>query len=122
MSFAAITLDVALTMAPAELSGVIDGIPVNPAVPPARDIPNEERSVEELMFWWRQPFLEWHKNGHWEIRCLDGGAWDRPSFLGDHQELASALALAKLPTRAYAIIERQAVENGKAIIKALGKE
>lgn len=65
MSFAAITLDVALTMAPAELSGVIDGIPVNPAVPPARDIPNEERSVEELMFWWRQPFLEWHKNGHW---------------------------------------------------------
>ncbi|AKJ36921.1 hypothetical protein GL272_19530 [Aeromonas veronii] len=122
MSFTTITLDVALTMAPADLSGVINGIPVNPAEPPARDIPNEERSAEELMLWWRQPYLVWHQSGHWVIRCLDGGAWDRASVLGQHPELGSALELAMQPTRAYAIAARQALENGAVLMTLLGRE
>lgn len=120
MPFTAISLATALTMEPAEISGVIDGIPVNPSEPPAIDIPNECRSSEELMLWWRQPYLVWNKSGHWEVRCLDGGAWDRPSYLGQNQALATAIALATKPTRAYAIGELQAKENGHALMKALG--
>lgn len=122
MPFTAITLEAAQAIDPAQLSGVIDGIPVNPANPPARDIKNDERETEELILWWRQPYLEWNKNGFWEIRCLDGGAWDRPSFLDQHKQLAGALELAKKPTRAYAINELQARENGEALMKSLGIE
>ena len=120
MSFTAITLEAALAIEPAKLSGVIDGIPVNPAKPPARDIKNDERETEELILWWRQPYLQWNKRGHWEIRCLDGGAWDRPTFIGGHDELAGAIELAKKPTRAYAIGEQQALENGEALMRSLG--
>jgi len=120
MSFTAITLEAAQAIEPTELSGVIDGIPVNPADPPARDIKNDERETEELILWWRQPYLQWNKRGHLEIRCLDGGAWDRPTFIGSHDELAGAIELAKKPTRAYAIWERQAMENGEALMRTLG--
>lgn len=49
MSFTAITLEAALAIEPAKLSGVIDGIPVNPAKPPARDIKHDEREPEEMI-------------------------------------------------------------------------
>ena len=122
MSFTAITLEAALAIEPAELSGVIDGIPVNPTNPPARNKANEHRSAEELMLWWRQPYLDWNKNGHCEVRCLDGGAWDRPTLIGDHKKLAGALDVAKQPTRGYAITDLQARENGEALMRSLGME
>ncbi|ASI21406.1 hypothetical protein E4188_23095 (plasmid) [Aeromonas media] len=120
MSFTAITLEAALAIEPTKLSGVIDGIPVNPANPPASDIKHDERETEEMILWWRQPYLEWDSGGRWEVRCLDGGAWDRPTFIGSHEELASAIELAKKPTRAYAIGEMQALENGEALMRSLG--
>ena len=95
MSFTAITLEAAQAIEPTELSGVIDGIPVNPADPPARDIKNDERETEELILWWRQPYLQWNKRGHWEIRCLDGGAWDRSTNWGAFASLEEALQCAR---------------------------
>lgn len=122
MPFTAITLEAALAMEPAALSGVIEGIPVNPTEQPAGNIANERRSAQELMLWWRQPFIIWNGCGQWEVRCLDGGAWDRPTFIGSHEELAGALDLAKKPTRAYGIGDKQALENGEALMRSLGME
>lgn len=120
MPFTTITPEAALAMEPAALSGVIEGIPVNPTEQPARNIANERRSAQELMLWWRQPFIIWNSRGQWEVRCLDGGAWDRPTFIGSHEELTGALDLAKKPTRAYGIGDKQALENGEALMRSLG--
>ncbi len=55
------------------------------------DLDNEEdwknRRAEELKKW-----FEWYPDGYrYDVRCLDGGAWDRSTNLGHYSSLKCAL-------------------------------
>jgi len=108
---------------------VVDGIPINPKLPPNFDTtPNDERPDSHRKFWY-VPFIAsqsldemdayyagftdqwaeearayWKETGRplwmeawptgtrYDVRCLDGGAWDRSTFLGAFATLSAALA------------------------------
>lgn len=71
-------------------------LPVDPVLP-ARfdDTPNELRSKAELDAWWLRPFAQSRGDGTFDVRCLDGGAWDRPTYYGTAQDLAQANEIAR---------------------------
>ncbi|MER9056947.1 hypothetical protein [Mesorhizobium sp. M0910] len=73
-------------------------IPLDPKLPKTFDAtPNEERTKAQLDAWWDRPYGITLGNGRIEIRCLNGGAWDRSTHLGvaDNYDAACALAEAK---------------------------
>ncbi|MDZ4125295.1 MAG: hypothetical protein U1E02_14125 [Hydrogenophaga sp.] len=75
---------------------VKDDIPVDPELPPDFDnTPNEERSTEDLDTWWDRPFAQTRSDGTFDVRCLEGGAWDRATFYGTADTLEAARLLAK---------------------------
>lgn len=83
----------------AQTSPVDDGprldLPVDPHLPPDfYNTPNEDRSAQELADWWMRPYLVSMEGRGYDVRCLDGGAWDRPTFWGDADTLDTARALA----------------------------
>lgn len=58
-------------------------LPLDPALPHGfYSTSNEERSEAELAQWWERPFACTNLDGTLDVRCLDGGAWDRPTFYG----------------------------------------
>lgn len=74
-------------------------IPINPNLRPDFDhTPNEERDYLEVEHWWGKPYVEtvlnshWPEGRRWDVRCLDGGAWDRSTNHGAFATLAEALA------------------------------
>lgn len=56
--------------------------------------PNEHRSKRELDRWWDRPYALTCPDGRFEVRCLDGGAWDRSTWYGVADTLADAEKLA----------------------------
>lgn len=71
-------------------------IPVDPVLPENfDDTPNDERSTAELDAWWNKPFAITCGDGSFEVRCLDGGAWDRSTWYGIAPDLPSAQTLAQ---------------------------
>lgn len=75
-----------------------DQIPLDPKLPKAFDAtPNEARSRAQLDEWWDHPYGITLSDGRIEVRCLNGGAWDRSTHLGvaDDYDAACALAEAK---------------------------
>lgn len=89
-------------------------LPVNPELP-ARfsNTPNHARPRTHD-FWWDQPYIEteyytgpderraewlkwWPEGVRYDVRCLDGGAWDRPTCWGMFATLADAVACARGP-------------------------
>ncbi len=58
------------------------------------DTPNEDRSTLELDQWWDVPYAVTQPDGALDVRCLDGGAWDRPTFYGRAPDMAAAVKLA----------------------------
>jgi hypothetical protein len=73
-------------------------IPLDPKLPKAFDnTPNEARSKEQLDAWWDHPYGVTRPDGHIEVRCLNGGAWDRSTSFGlaENYDAACALAEAK---------------------------
>jgi hypothetical protein len=70
-------------------------LPVDPVLPAHfDDTPNEERSAAELDMWWLRPFAQTRPDGRLDVRCLDGGALDRPTYYGTADTLEGAKALA----------------------------
>lgn len=68
----------------------VKGFFVNPNMPQGfDDTPNDERPFEHMV-WWQRPFIE-GEEGKWSVRILDGGAWDRSSWVSDHKELDEAI-------------------------------
>lgn len=96
--------------------------PVNPELPPMFDnTPNGERP-ESHHDWWERPFIvtftweqmappatspispeerersraswfdEWPSGTRYDVRCLDGGAWDRSTWWGAFRTLEEAQA------------------------------
>lgn len=73
-------------------------IPLDPKLPKDFDsTPNEARSKEQLDAWWDHPFGVTRSDGRIEVRCLNGGAWDRSTGFGvaDDYDAACSLAEAK---------------------------
>ncbi len=73
-------------------------IPLDPKLPKTFDAtPNEARSKAQLDQWWDRPYGITLSDGRIEVRCLNGGAWDRSTHLGiaDDYDPACALAEAK---------------------------
>jgi hypothetical protein len=70
-------------------------IPLDPKLPRGfDDTPNEDRTKEELDAWWDHPFGVTQSDGSIEVRCLDGGAWDRSTSYGIAKDYDKACALA----------------------------
>lgn len=83
--------------------------PVNPPFPENfDDTPNDERPKWEIEFLWGRPYIEiiefsgdpkfrkqwfdsWPDGKRFDVRCLDGGAWDRPTAWGMFKTLDEAL-------------------------------
>jgi hypothetical protein len=56
---------------------------VDPVLPRLFDqTANEDRPAKILDDWWDKPFAVTLPSGGYEVRCLDGGAWDRPTHYG----------------------------------------
>lgn len=73
-------------------------IPLDPKLPKTFDAtPNDARSKAQLDAWWDRPYGITLSDGRIEVRCLNGGAWDRSTHLGvaDNYDAACALAEAK---------------------------
>ncbi|MDO9236205.1 MAG: hypothetical protein Q7U28_09270 [Aquabacterium sp.] len=69
---------------------------IDPVLPSDFDnTPNEERSKEDLDQWWDQPFAVSRVDGSFEVRCLDGGCWDRSTSYGLAKDLIAASMLAE---------------------------
>lgn len=56
---------------------------------------NEEKSWNE----------HWVGGVRYDVRCLTGGAWDRPSMLGNFSTLEEAIALAKEQPKMYQLLD-----------------
>ena len=76
---------------------IIDGIPLNPCLPENfYYMPNDERP-QTHMVWWCVPYIQTEKNESWpegvryDVRMLDGGAWDRPTNHGVYATLDEAV-------------------------------
>lgn len=70
-----------------------------PLDPPLRAMfdqtPNERRSKRELDTWWDRPFAVTNPGHGFDIRCLDGGAWDRSTWYMTVKTLDGAYELAQ---------------------------
>ena len=71
-----------------------EGILLNPALPDDFfNTPNGERTAEEISEWWDIPIILTEKNHdsvRYDVWCLDGGAWDRPTLHGQSDSIAGA--------------------------------
>lgn len=70
-------------------------IPLDPVLPADfYNTPNDERSESEIEQWWDRPYACTNPDGTLAVRCLDGGAWDRPTFYGQSATMQEACLLA----------------------------
>ena len=71
-------------------------IPLDPKLPKNfHDTPNNARSKTHLDQWWDRPYGVTVTDGRIEVRCLNGGAWDRPTHFGVAEDYNAACALAE---------------------------
>lgn len=74
--------------------GCVDGVLIEPVLPRDFDqMANEERPSSQRK-WWGRGFIELlATNAGWEfdVRRLDGGAWDRPTWKGRFNHLQEAV-------------------------------
>lgn len=95
-------------------------IPLDPKLPKAFDAtPNETRSKAQLDQWWDRPYGLTRPDGRIEVRCLNGGAWDRAIFLGLADDYDSACALADMKQGEWLKMREQpctCLETGQVIV------
>lgn len=71
------------------------GVLIDPVLPIGfMGTPNIERPHAH-MIWWGMPYVETDSKESFSVWCLDGGAWDRPTWRGKAETLAAALELAR---------------------------
>ena len=83
---------------------IVEGIAINPKLPANFDSTANESRPDRHRAWWDVPYIEiyhedrpsfvahWKGNTRYDVRCLDGGAWDRPTCWGMFSTLEEALA------------------------------
>lgn len=90
-------------------------VPINPVLPKNfSNTPNGARPASHLR-WWNRPFIQtyttddmcrtdadrarwlkaWPSGTRYDVRCLDGGAWDRPTCWGMFNTLDEAMQCAR---------------------------
>lgn len=88
-------------------------VPIDPKLPPRFDkTPNDERPPSHQR-WWNRPYIvtevftgtsddarknwlsAWPTGKRYDVRCLDGGSWDRSTWRGSFSTLDAALACAR---------------------------
>ena len=92
-----------------EAEQCIDGVLINPKLPKGfDDTPNEERPLSQII-WWDRPYIvtytdtgdkwldAWPSGTRYDVRCLDGGAWDRSTNWGCFSSLEEALKRVTAP-------------------------
>lgn len=111
--------------------------PVNPALPAGFDgTPNEQRPESHLL-WWGRPYVvtyswaqmatlgssaadrdkwysAWPSGTRYDVRCLDGGSWDRSTWWGSFSTLAAALDEAAARDTRPAEARKPAARQGAA--------
>jgi hypothetical protein len=105
----AVTLEQKAASSPTA-GAALTSLPLDPVLP--RDFyntANEERSTEELALWWERPYACTNDDGTLDVRCLDGGAWDRPIFYGTAANMAEACALANRKLNRWRTLQQQPV-------------
>lgn len=74
-------------------------IPINPTLPAHFDGTRNEDRPASHQKWWYRPYIvtfdRWSRGTRYDVYCLDGGAWDRPTWLGDFADLPAAIAFAQ---------------------------
>lgn len=85
-----------------------DAILLDPVLPRNFDNrANEDRSTKELDQFWLRPFVLSTQEGKFEVRCLDGGCWDRSTWYGFAESLDGARQLARVKLAEWmAIMDR----------------
>jgi hypothetical protein len=97
-------------------------VPINPKLPPNFDnTPNEQRPKSHEK-WWNRPYIRtecwddwdsanatpdrrarwfaaWPSGTRYDVRCLDGGAWDRSTCWGSFATLEEAITCAQTGAR-----------------------
>lgn len=101
----------------AEASPALLDLPIDPALPPNFDsTANERRSKAELDSWWLRPFAQSRPDGGLDVRCLDGGAWDRATYYGTAKDLDEAREIARTKLAAWqAIRDRPVAMLGESV-------
>lgn len=85
-------------------------LPLDPILPDGfYQTPNDERSAEELELWWERPYVCTQEDGSLDVRCLEGGCWDRPTFYGRVANMPEAHELAKRKLARWRRQEQQPV-------------
>jgi hypothetical protein len=86
----------------------VAGIPFNPKLPANFDNAANDRRPASHRRWWNRPFISteicgeadpfytkwlqaWPLGIRYEVRCLDGGAWDRPTCWGMFKTVEEAI-------------------------------
>ncbi|OQX07935.1 MAG: hypothetical protein BWK73_26835 [Thiothrix lacustris] len=78
----------------------IEGVPIDPCLPYHFDtIPNELREPYEITDWWGRAFVISHRHrltgeALYSVRKLNGGAWDRSTFISTSSSLDFAVRVA----------------------------
>jgi hypothetical protein len=94
----------------AEASPTPMDLPVDPALPSNFDsTANESRSKAELDAWWLRPFVQTRPDGGLDVRCLDGGAWDRATYYGTAKDLDEAREIARAKLDAWQAVRDQPI-------------
>lgn len=91
----------------------VRGVPVDPLLRETFEItPHDERDPLEIEDWWNRPFIVSHQSDEgvrYDVRCLDGGAWDRSTWRGTYESLDaavdSAIALSEAPQQMWRVTE-----------------
>lgn len=86
---------------------VVNGVAINPQLPANFGSTSNEARPDRHRIWWDLPYIETYhdddpqfvaqverKRVRYDVRCLDGGAWDRPTWWGGFPTLEEALACA----------------------------
>lgn len=76
-------------------------IPVNPRLPKNfASTQNVDRPERQIRQWWCRPFVT-GSDDNWSVHCLDGGAWDRPTWRGSFESCDDAVSRAMEIHRFY---------------------
>ncbi len=71
-------------------------ISINPNLPKHfYSTENSRRSKTQLKRWWCNPFVIGYEVEEYSVWCLDGGAWDRPTFHAQYENIDDAIQHAK---------------------------
>ncbi len=90
-------------------------IPINPTLPEGFDsTPNLERPQSHWA-WWYKPFIVTvaGRSNSYTVRCLDGGAHDRSTLMGECRNLKQALSLAEAIARRYQSYHDQVMQEDR---------